>query len=54
MYIIFIYGPMASGKYTIAKKLSEELDVRLFHNHLGHSTNQNTQYGRKLLQEVCI
>lgn len=34
MNTIFIHGPVASGKYTIAKKLSEKLALPLFHNHL--------------------
>jgi len=34
MYVIFIYGPVASGKYTIASALSKELGIPLFHNHL--------------------
>lgn len=34
MYIIFIYGPVASGKYTVAKELSKLTNLPLFHNHL--------------------
>jgi len=32
--IIFIHGPAASGKYTIAKELSKLSGLPLFHNHL--------------------
>ena len=34
MYVIFIHGPAASGKYTIGSILSERLDIPLYHNHL--------------------
>lgn len=34
MRLIFIYGPPASGKLTIAEILSEQTGIPLFHNHL--------------------
>lgn len=34
MNLIFIYGPPASGKYTVSKVLSEVTGYKLFHNHL--------------------
>ena len=34
MRLVFIYGPPASGKFTIAKRLSESTGIPLFHNHL--------------------
>jgi len=34
MKLIFLYGPPASGKYTIAKLVSEKTGYKLFHNHL--------------------
>ena len=34
MKVIFLYGPPASGKLTIAKKLAEKTGLSLFHNHL--------------------
>lgn len=34
MKLIFLYGPPASGKLTIAEKLSTETGIPLFHNHL--------------------
>lgn len=34
MKLVFIYGPPASGKLTIAEKLSELTGIPLFHNHL--------------------
>lgn len=32
--VIFIHGPAAAGKYTIAKELSRITGIALFHNHL--------------------
>jgi hypothetical protein len=32
--LIFIYGPAASGKLTIARMLAEQTHAALFHNHL--------------------
>lgn len=34
MKLIFLYGPPASGKYSIAKELVKETGYKLFHNHL--------------------
>lgn len=34
MNLVFIYGPPAAGKLTVAKKLSSETGYTLFHNHL--------------------
>lgn len=34
MYLLFIYGPVASGKLTIARLVAEQADLPLFHNHL--------------------
>jgi hypothetical protein len=34
MQLIFIYGPVASGKLTIARELAARTGVALFHNHL--------------------
>ena len=36
MKLIFIYGPPAVGKLTIAKVLAERIDFKLFHNHLSY------------------
>ena len=32
--LVFIYGPPAAGKFTIAKALAEDLGWPLFHNHV--------------------
>lgn len=34
MNLIFIYGPPASGKLTVAEKLAELTGYRVFHNHV--------------------
>jgi len=34
MQLVIIYGPEATGKLTIAKKLAAETGFRLFHNHI--------------------
>lgn len=34
MEIIFIYGPVASGKLTVARELAKLIEAPLFHNHL--------------------
>ena len=34
MNLIFLYGPPASGKLTIAEELSSKTGYKLFHNHL--------------------
>jgi len=34
MKLIFIYGPPAVGKLTVAEELVKLHDYRLFHNHL--------------------
>lgn len=34
MRLIFIYGPVASGKLTIARRVSDRTGFALFHNHL--------------------
>jgi hypothetical protein len=34
MHLVFLYGPPAAGKLTIAKEVSAHTGFRLFHNHL--------------------
>ena len=34
MKLVFIYGPPASGKLTVAKELSKRTGFKLFHNHV--------------------
>lgn len=44
--LIFIYGPPAVGKLTVARELAELTDYRLFHNHLTVPT-VNAIFGRR-------
>jgi hypothetical protein len=32
--LVYLYGPPASGKLTVAERLAEQSGYRLFHNHL--------------------
>lgn len=41
MKLIFIYGPPAVGKLTIAEKLSQKTGIPLFHNHLSRDLVQD-------------
>lgn len=34
MHLLFLYGPPAAGKYTIARIIAEQTGRPLFHNHL--------------------
>lgn len=34
MRVVFIYGPIASGKLTVARQLAKRTNMALFHNHL--------------------
>lgn len=34
MNLIFIYGPPATGKLTVAQELSKAIDYPIFHNHM--------------------
>lgn len=34
MNLVFIYGPPATGKYTVGRELARRTGYRLFHNHL--------------------
>ena len=49
MKLIFLYGPPASGKLTIAEILSESTGIPLFHNHLSRDLVKDI-YGDKLRQ----
>lgn len=47
MKLIFIYGPPASGKLTVAKELSKLTRIPVFHNHLTRDLVQSI-YGDEL------
>jgi MoxR-like ATPase len=34
MHLLFLHGPAAAGKYTVAKELAALTDFELYHNHL--------------------
>ena len=53
MKLIFIYGPPASGKLTIAEKLSEATGIPLFHNHLTRDIGKEI-YADKLLEHYRL
>jgi tRNA uridine 5-carbamoylmethylation protein Kti12 len=48
MRLVFIYGPPASGKLTVAKELAKLTGFRLFHNHVSIDFVQSLfEYGTK-------
>lgn len=53
MKLFFIYGPPASGKLTIAEKLSERTGIPLFHNHLSRDIVKDI-YGDKLRDNYAL
>ena len=53
MKLIFFYGPPASGKLTIAEKLSERTGIPLFHNHLSRDLIKNI-YGDRLNENYAL
>jgi len=53
MKLLFLYGPPASGKLTIAEKLSELTGVPLFHNHLSRDIVKDI-YGDKLRENYAL
>ncbi len=53
MKLIFLYGPPASGKLTIAEKLSELANIPLFHNHLSRDLVKDI-YGDKLRENYAL
>jgi tRNA uridine 5-carbamoylmethylation protein Kti12 len=51
---VFIYGPPAAGKYTIAKALAAELNWPLFHNHLAIDYVESViKWGEPGFHEAC-
>lgn len=53
MKLVFLYGPPASGKLTIAEKLSEYTGIPLFHNHLSRDLVKDI-YGDKLRDNYAL
>ena len=53
MKLIFLYGPPASGKYTIAKAIAQKTGYKLFHNHLTVDLAKGVfDYGTKAFWEL--
>jgi len=53
MKLIFLHGPPASGKLTIAETLSELTGIPLFHNHLSRDLVKDI-YGDKLRDNYAL
>jgi shikimate kinase len=53
MKLIFIYGPPAVGKLTVAEKLSELTKVPVFHNHHSRDIVKDI-YGDDLMQHYAL
>jgi hypothetical protein len=52
--LVFIYGPPAVGKYTIAKALSGQLNWPLFHNHIAIDCVEHLiPWGEPGFHEAC-
>lgn len=52
--LVFIYGPPAAGKYTIAKALADQLGWPLFHNHLAIDYVESLiKWGEPGFHEAC-
>lgn len=53
MKLIFIYGPPASGKLTVAKELSKITKYKIFHNHLTVDlVNSIFEFGTDIYSEI--
>ncbi len=53
MKLIFIYGPPASGKLTVAKELSKMTKYKIFHNHLTVDlVNSIFEFGTEIYSEI--
>ncbi len=53
MKLIFLYGPPAAGKYTIAKAIAQKTGYKLFHNHLTVDLAKGVfDYGTKAFWEL--
>lgn len=53
MKLVFLYGPPASGKLTIAEKLSSRTNIPLFHNHLSRDIVKDI-YGKDLMKHYRL
>lgn len=53
MKLIFLYGPPAVGKLTIAEKLSEATGIAVFHNHHSRDLVKDI-YGDDVMQHYAL
>lgn len=53
MKLIFIYGPPAVGKLTVAEKLSESTKISVFHNHHSRDLVKDI-YGENLMHHYAL
>jgi len=53
MKLLFLYGPPASGKLTVAQKLSATTGIPLFHNHLSRDLVKDI-YGDNIRQHYGL
>lgn len=53
MKLIFMYGPPAVGKLTVAEKLSELTGIPLFHNHLSRDLVKDI-YNENLMDHYAL
>jgi hypothetical protein len=54
MKLLFIYGPPAAGKLTVAQHIVDRTDFRLFHNHLTIELAKEVFEDRKIRSEVVL
>ena len=54
MKLLFIYGPPAAGKLTVAQHVADRTNFRLFHNHLTIELAKEVFENRKIRDEVVF
>lgn len=54
MKLLFIYGPPAAGKLTVAQHIADRTNFRLFHNHLTIELAKEVFEDRKVRSEVVL
>ena len=54
MKLLFIYGPPAAGKLTVAQQIADRTNFRVFHNHLTIELAKEVFEDRKVRSEVVL